>query len=223
MFGVFQSTPKNHIFYNFRGRAPGAPPWIRPCRLNIQQVQKKQKPTLHILCHIYKGSPQVQVILADFGPPVQALLCRSSCVGPPVQVLLNRPSCIVPPVQVLLCRPSCIGPPVQALLSRPSCVDPPVYVLLCMPSCVGPPVQVLLCRYSCVGHPVQARLYRSSCVDHPVQALWCFCSQKLLNYLVFQSFNFESLSTSGTRNHNYKGTLRVFQPRVQEITITKEP
>ena len=25
-------TPKNHIFSNFRGHAPGAPPWIRPCR-----------------------------------------------------------------------------------------------------------------------------------------------------------------------------------------------
>ena len=35
-FGVFRVknhdfTPKNHIFSNFRGRAPGAPPpWIRP-------------------------------------------------------------------------------------------------------------------------------------------------------------------------------------------------
>ena len=36
MFGVFRVknhafTPKNLIFSNFRGRAPGAPPWIRPC------------------------------------------------------------------------------------------------------------------------------------------------------------------------------------------------
>ena len=36
MLGVFRVknpdfTPKNHIFSNFRGRAPGAPlPWIRP-------------------------------------------------------------------------------------------------------------------------------------------------------------------------------------------------
>ena len=36
MFGVFRVknhafTPKNLIFSNFRGRAPGAPPWIRSC------------------------------------------------------------------------------------------------------------------------------------------------------------------------------------------------
>ena len=29
---------------------------------------------------------------------------------------------------------------------------------------------------------------------HPVNALWCFCSQKLLYYLTFQSFDFDRTS-----------------------------
>jgi len=29
--GAKMFTPKNLIFSNFRGRAPGAPPWIRLC------------------------------------------------------------------------------------------------------------------------------------------------------------------------------------------------
>ena len=45
IFGVFcvknhDFTPKNLIFSNFRGRAPGAPPppWIRPCISNWRFV-----------------------------------------------------------------------------------------------------------------------------------------------------------------------------------------
>jgi hypothetical protein len=49
ILGVFRVknhdfTPKNHIFSNFRGRAPGAPSWIRPCFTTLQNCQNSHTP-----------------------------------------------------------------------------------------------------------------------------------------------------------------------------------
>ena len=86
---------------------------------------------------ISHGNRHDQLIKADLGYPVQALLFRLSCFGYPVQAILFRLSCF--------------GYPVQALLFRLSCL-----AILFRLSCLGYPVLAILLRLSCLGYLVQA-------------------------------------------------------------------